>query len=131
MADYHQFTTDTDRRSGAYEITSRLKSSLSKLPACNGLNVWLPHTTAGITVNESADPDVMEDMITRFESMVPWENDYQHYEGNAAAHIKSMMLDSHQWLPIENGSLSLGRWQGVFLLEWDGPRTRTVRVYPD
>lgn len=130
MGDTEKFTVETDQRSDAYEITDQINSSLSSFSDLPGVNVWVPHTTAGITVNESADPDVMKDMIQQFEQFIPWEGNYQHYEGNAAAHIKSMILGSHQWLPVVDGNLSLGRWQGVFLLEWDGPRTRTVELYP-
>jgi secondary thiamine-phosphate synthase enzyme len=73
---------------------------------------------------------VMTDLIRQLESVVPWDGDYDHAEGNAAAHIKSVLLGSHQWIPVDDRELSLGRWQGVFLLEWDGPRERTVRIQP-
>jgi len=124
-----EFTVESGQRADAIELTDRINTCLSDLETAGEINVWVPHTTAGITVNESADPNVMTDMIDQFEQFVPWSNNYQHIEDNAAAHIKSQLLGSHQWLPVTNDRLDLGRWQGVFLLEWDGPRTRTVQLH--
>ncbi len=127
-----KFTVSSDEHTQAIELTNRINTALDEFEdPPTGLNVWVPHTTAGITVNESADPKVMQDLISQLEVVVPWEGDYAHYEGNAAAHIKSVLLGSHQWLPVSGNQLNLGRWQGIFLLEWDGPRERTVEVYPD
>lgn len=124
-----EFSVETSQRSQAIDITDRVESALASINGGSGVNVWIPHTTAGITVNESADPNVMSDMIDRFEKIIPWDDDYDHIEDNAAAHIKSQLLGSHQWLPVSDSTLNLGRWQGVFLLEWDGPRTRTVQIH--
>lgn len=126
-----EFTVTSNRHSEAIDVTDPINEKISGLttgPA--GVNVWVPHTTAGITVNESADPSVMTDLINQLESVVPREGEYDHAEGNAAAHIKSILLGSHQWLPVSGGKLDLGRWQGVFLLEWDGPRERTIKIHP-
>lgn len=122
-------TVDTSSRSQAVDITRRVEENLSKVTTARGVNLWVPHTTAGITVNESADPNLMEDVIDELEELVPWNNDYKHIEDNAAAHIRSVLLGSHQWVPVSENSLQLGRWQGIYLLEWDGPRTRRVELY--
>lgn len=125
-----ELTVSTEKHAQAIDVTDRINAAVGRMEGDpGGLNVWVPHTTAGITVNESADPDVMSDLIAQLENVVPWEGDYDHYEDNAAAHIKSVLLGSHQWLPVAEGRLKLGRWQGVFLLEWDGPRERTLEVY--
>jgi len=90
--------------------------------------VFVPHTTAGITVNEHADPSVVEDIATQFEAMVPQHHGYRHMEGNAPAHIKTTLVGNSETLLVENGKLVLGTWQGVFLCEFDGPRNRTILV---
>lgn len=125
-----KLTLKTDKRAQAIDITSMVESRLSELEIDSGVNIWVPHTTAGVTVNEAADPAVMSDLIDQLEELIPWDNNYQHMEGNSAAHVKSILLDCHQWLPVENGSLALGRWQGLFFLEWDGPRSRNLYIYP-
>jgi len=91
-------------------------------------HIFSPHTTAGIIVNENADPDVCADMIARLDELVPVSADYRHAEGNAHAHIKATLVGQSAAIPIENGRLALGRWQGIFLAEFDGPRERTVLV---
>ncbi|MFB6344400.1 MAG: secondary thiamine-phosphate synthase enzyme YjbQ [bacterium] len=124
-----QLTVSTNSHSQAVDITEDINNALVDLHSgSSGVHLWVPHTTAGITVNESNDPAVMSDLIDQLESVVPWDGSYDHAEGNAAAHIKSILLGSHQWVPVSDGTLDLGRWQGVFLLEWDGPRERTVQV---
>ncbi len=90
--------------------------------------VFIPHTTCGVTINENADPDVRRDMITELNEIVPWENRYKHLEGNSAAHIKSSMMGFSSIIPIENQHLQLGVWQGLYLCEFDGPRTRNVII---
>ncbi len=90
--------------------------------------VYVPHTTAGIAVQEGYDPDVVRDITVALEAQVPEQGDYRHAEGNSAAHIKSLMTGTSQTLPIEYGKLQLGRWQAVFFCEYDGPRERTVWV---
>ncbi len=90
--------------------------------------VYCPHTTAGITVNENADPDVVRDILSKTGRLIPWEDDYRHFEGNSAAHIKAMLSGFSQTFIIENGRLLLGTWQGIYFAEFDGPRSRTVYV---
>ena len=88
--------------------------------------IFVPHTTCGLTINESADPDVAVDMKMQFSKMVPKENNFRHYEGNSDSHIKTSMVGSSETIFIEEGLLILGTWQGLFLCEFDGPRTRKV-----
>ncbi len=125
-----QFNVSTQERTDVIDITNQINNRLKEIELDAGVNVWVPHTTAAVTVNEAADPAVMRDVTAQLADLVPWDNNYQHMEGNSAAHIKSILTDCHQWLPVQNGKLDLGRWQGVFFLEWDGPRTRKVQLYP-
>jgi len=90
--------------------------------------VFIPHTTCAVTINENADPDVRRDMITELNEMVPWENKYHHSEGNSAAHIKSSMMGFSSVIPIADKRLQLGVWQGLYVCEFDGPRTRNVII---
>ncbi len=91
--------------------------------------VYVPHTTAGITINENADPDVVHDFLKQLDEMVPWEQPfYRHGEGNSAAHVKASMMGSSVTVLIEDGRLVLGTWQGIWYCEFDGPRTRTAIV---
>jgi len=91
-------------------------------------HVFVPHTTAGITINENADPAVVRDIIAKLERLVPWEGDYAHGEGNSAAHVKAGLLGFSQTILIDNGALALGTWQSLFFCEFDGPRQRKVWV---
>lgn len=90
--------------------------------------VFVPHTTAGITINENADPDVVRDMTMILERIVPWEGGYRHAEGNSAAHVKASMMGNSAHLIVENGQIQLGTWQSIYFCEFDGPRTRSVWV---
>ncbi|NQT83513.1 YjbQ family protein, partial [bacterium] len=90
--------------------------------------VYVPHTTAGITINENADPSVKSDIIMELNKRIPFEDGYQHGEGNSAAHIKASIMGCCVAIPLENGRPVLGTWQGIYLCEFDGPRTRQVHV---
>ncbi|MBP7494393.1 MAG: secondary thiamine-phosphate synthase enzyme YjbQ [Spirochaetales bacterium] len=90
--------------------------------------VYVPHTTAGVTINEAADPSVKADILRELDKLVPLHDSYQHREGNSAAHIKASLLCSSVTLPITEGALSLGTWQGIYFCEFDGPRRRRVFV---
>ena len=90
--------------------------------------IHVPHTTAAVAVQEGYDPDVARDILVALDKLVPQQGDYQHAEGNSAAHIKSLITGTSQMLPIEYGTLQLGRWQAVFFCEFDGPRERTVWI---
>ena len=90
--------------------------------------VYVPHTTAGVTINEAADPSVKADLLMELNKIVPFQDRYQHTEGNSAAHIKASLVGSSVTLPISGGSLALGTWQGIYFCEFDGPRRRQVLV---
>ena len=119
----------THSRSELMDITPLVRDIVHKSKIENGLcYVFVPHTTAGITINENADPSVRQDILTGLDKMVPWQGDYTHMEGNAAAHIKASLVGSSETIPVEKGDLVLGTWQGVFFAEFDGPRRREVWI---
>jgi len=107
------------------EINRIIAGSGVKQGVCR---VFVPHTTAGITINENADPDVVRDIIATLDKLVPWNGDYAHTEGNSAAHVKASMLGFSQTVLIQNGTMALGTWQSVYFCEFDGPRTRQCWV---
>ncbi|TMG39801.1 MAG: YjbQ family protein [Chloroflexi bacterium] len=122
-------TVRSRKRSDALDITDRVEQLVRESDVSDGLcHVYVPHTTAGVFINENADPDVLTDLLGTLDNLVPWEGGYRHAEGNAAAHIKSTLVGTSQTIPIREGRLQLGRWQGIFLADFDGPRERTVRV---
>ena len=111
------------------EITNRVNDVIHRSGVEEGVcYLYLPHTTAGIIINENADPTVARDILDRLEALVPTRGNYHHLEGNAPAHIKATLTGLSLAVPVENGRLALGRWQGVFLCEFDGPRDRTVMM---
>ncbi len=111
------------------DITGEVNGALRKLGASGGIcQVFVPHTTAGLVVNENADPDVCIDMLTWLEEVVPQSHPFRHAEGNSPAHIKATLVGQSATLPLDGGRLALGTWQGIFLAEFDGPRQRTVIV---
>lgn len=111
------------------DITSRVQDAVQRLGLDQGLvTVFVPHTTAGILINENADPDVSADIARTLDRLVPWRGDYQHTEGNAAAHIKAALVGSSVQVLVRNNRLVLGTWQGIFFCEFDGPRQRRVWV---
>ncbi|WP_082861248.1 secondary thiamine-phosphate synthase enzyme YjbQ [Fictibacillus phosphorivorans] len=124
------FTIQTHQRDEMYEITSTLEAYLEEQRVNDGvMYIYCPHTTAGITINENADPDVVHDMLMRLDEVYPWEHQkYRHAEGNSASHLKASTVGSSQVVFIQNGKLLLGTWQGVYFCEFDGPRTRKYHV---
>ena len=113
---------------GFLDISIEIKRIVRESGVVKGLcNVYIPHTTAGITINENADPDVVTDMLEGLDKMVP-KLKYRHYEGNTIAHIKASLMGDSINIPIDNGVLCLGQWQGIYFCEFDGPRTRSVYV---
>ena len=121
----------TSRRTELVPVTRAVQAAVGTLPAWDGLlHVYSPHTTAGVTVNEQADPDVASDMEKALARMVPWKADYAHAEGNSAAHIQTALVGGAAWVPVRGGTLALGTWQGIFLCEFDGPRTRELWLTP-
>jgi len=120
---------ETKRQIEVVDITEMVQGALDESGIRSGLCVlYVPHTTAGITINEGADPDVMRDLIGKLSEIIPLNGHYLHREGNAAAHIKTSILGSSEVVIIENGRLVLGTWQSIFLCEFDGPRHRRVLV---
>lgn len=124
-----EFTLSTERNLWI-DVTSRVRDALRESGAKNGLCiVYCPHTTAGITINENADPDVVRDLIFALEKTYPDRAEFRHAEGNSAAHLKASVIGSSATVVIREGRLLLGMWQGIYFCEFDGPRTR--RFYVD
>ena len=108
------------------EIRNLVRSSSIKEGFCM---LYVPHTTAAVTINESADPSVKSDILMILNKIIPWEAEYRHLEGNSPAHIKSTIVGASELVAIENEKLVLGTWQGIFFCEFDGPRNRKVNVH--
>ena len=123
------FQIATKSREAMIDITSRLEELVRESGVQSGLmTVYTPHTTTGLTINEGADPDVCRDILAHLRAIVPQHAGFRHAEGNSDAHIKATIFGSSVQVIIDGGRLMLGTWQRVFLGEFDGPRTRTVRV---
>jgi secondary thiamine-phosphate synthase enzyme len=119
----------TRERTELIDITSDINKLIQKSGVAQGLcMIFVPHTTAAVTINESADPSVKSDILKILNQIIPWEANYRHLEGNSPAHIKSTLVGSSELIAIENQRLILGTWQGIFFCEFDGPRTRKVDV---
>ena len=119
----------TTKRAEFIDITSRVSKAVMQEKVNSGVCVvFCPHTTAGLTINENADPSVKKDIINHLEELVPEGKGYSHMEGNADSHIKSSLLGSLLNISIERGNLALGTWQGIYFCEFDGPRSREVYV---
>ena len=124
-----QIAVKTHKPCELLDITSQVENVVRKSGIQSGLcYVFVPHTTAGITINENADPDVIKDILKELDKIVPLKDNYLHAEGNSAAHIKSSMMGCSQEVIIEGGQLQLGTWQSLFFCEFDGPRSRKVWV---
>jgi secondary thiamine-phosphate synthase enzyme len=124
-----RLTIETRSREELLDITSRLREIVER-PGCKAAAclVFCPHTTAGLTINEHADPSVARDIAAAIAPLVPEGRPWRHLEGNAPAHVKASLIGSSVTIPMEEGRLALGTWQGLFLCEFDGPRTREVWV---
>jgi len=124
----------TSSRVEFQDITRKVRDIISSSGVKSGIcYVFVPHTTAGIVVNEHADPSVVEDIVAQLDKMVPQHGNYRHLEGNSPAHIKASMLGDSETLFIDDGQVVLGTWQGIFFCEFDGPRNRhvMVKIIPD
>ncbi len=122
-------TVKTTAQTELIDITVEVQKIVRTSDARDGLcMVYVPHTTAAVTINESADPSVKADILMVLNKIIPWDAGYRHLEGNSAAHIKSSLVGASELIAIENGRLVLGTWQGIFFCEFDGPRTRKVHV---
>ena len=119
----------TGKHTQMLDITRDIQKAVTESGVKEGIcTVFIPHTTAAVTINENADPDVVRDFTTEINKIVPWEDGYHHMEGNSAAHLKSSMIGFSEQILIEDGRLVLGVWQGIYFCEYDGPRTRKVYV---
>ena len=119
----------THSKSEFINITPEVHKIVQRLGFKEGVcYVYVPHTTAAVTINENADPSVQKDILNELNKIVPWDDHYTHMEGNASAHIKSTIVGSSVYIPISDGKLALGIWQGIFFCEFDGPRHREVFV---
>jgi len=122
-------TVQTGARTQFIDITARVASVVRQSGLSEGICcVYVPHTTAGITINENADPSVRRDILAELDKVIPLRDGYTHAEGNSAAHIKSSLVGHSVTVPVVDGRLALGTWQGIYLCEFDGPRSRRVYV---
>jgi secondary thiamine-phosphate synthase enzyme len=123
------FQVRTSTQTEFIDITRSVQEALKKTGVENGICiVFIPHTTAAVTINENADPSVVQDIIMELNKIVPLKDQYRHLEGNSPAHIKASLVGCSQIVFVESGKLVLGTWQGIFFCEFDGPRSRQVHV---
>jgi secondary thiamine-phosphate synthase enzyme len=119
----------SSRRTDFIDITHSVQEVIQKSGVGEGIcHLFIPHTTAAVTINENADPSVTRDILMMLNKLIPSEDDYRHLEGNSPAHIKSSLLGCSETVLVESGKLVLGTWQGIFFCEFDGPRSRKVYV---
>ncbi len=124
-----EFTVKTTRSTEMVNITTDVQRQVTKTGIKDGLVlIHVPHTTAGITINEGADPSVKADIVDTLNEIVPWERVYGHAEGNSPAHIKTSLVGSSVTVILEDGRIELGQWQSIFLCEFDGPRSRRLQA---
>jgi len=123
-----EFSVTTQKRSQLVDITELVRAALGELEGATAALVYVPHTTAGVTINEHADPDVARDVLSGLEKLAPQHAGWRHAEGNSDAHLKTVLVGSSATVPVSGGTLVLGTWQGIFLCEFDGPRDRWVDV---
>ena len=119
----------TRARTQMVDITAQVREAVAQSGIRDGLvHVMSMHTTGAVTINENADPDVETDILNTINKIVPWDDNFRHMEGNSAAHIKVSLFGPSEFIPLEDGRLVLGTWQGIFFCEFDGPRSRKVHV---
>lgn len=124
-----KLNVNTSKHTQMLDITDKVQQAIDDSGVKDGIcTVFIPHTTAAVTINENADPDVVRDFTMEINKIVPWEDGYYHMEGNSAAHLKSSMIGFSEQVIIDNGRLVLGTWQGIYFCEFDGPRNRKVYV---
>jgi secondary thiamine-phosphate synthase enzyme len=124
-----EITIKTNTRAQILDITAQVQKVVSESGITEGLCcVFIPHTTAGVTINENADPSVRQDIIMELNKVIPFDDNYSHLEGNSAAHIKASIIGPSVNIPVKNNNLLLGTWQGICFCEFDGPRTRKYYV---
>ena len=123
------FQVRTSTQTEFIDITHSVQEAVKKTGVEEGICViFIPHTTAAVTINENADPSVVQDIVMELNKMVPFKDQYHHMEGNSPAHIKASLVGCSEMVIVESGKLVLGTWQGIFFCEFDGPRNRKVHV---
>jgi len=123
------FQVKTSAQTDLIDITRSVQEAVKKTGVEDGICIiFIPHTTAAVTINENADPSVVQDMVMELNKIVPFKDQYRHTEGNSPAHIKSSLVGCSEIVFVESGKLVLGTWQGIFFCEFDGPRNRKVHV---
>ena len=126
---HERITVATEKREQTVDITARVKAAVTRAKIADGIvAVTVAHTTAGVFVNENADPNVQRDLLTALERAVPSDARYEHAEGNGPAHVKSVLIGSSVTLAVRDGEVSLGTWQGIYFAELDGPRDRSATI---
>ncbi len=124
-----QRSISTTKHTQMVDITDLVQKAVEESGVTDGIcTVFIPHTTAAVTINENADPDVVRDFTAELGKLVPWEDGYRHLEGNSAAHLKASLIGFSQQIIVDGGKLALGTWQGIWFCEYDGPRRRSVYV---
>ena len=124
-----EITIKTNTQTQILDITAQVQKVVGESGIAEGLCcVFVPHTTAGVTINENADPSVKQDIVMELNKVIPFNDNYSHLEGNSAAHIKASIIGSSVNIPVKNNNLLLGTWQGICFCEFDGPRTRKFYV---
>jgi secondary thiamine-phosphate synthase enzyme len=123
------FQVKTSAQTELIDITHSVQEAVKKTGTEDGICIiFIPHTTAAVTINENADPSVVQDILMELNKVIPFKGPYRHMEGNSSAHIKASLLGCSEMVIVESGKLVLGTWQGIFFCEFDGPRNREVRV---
>lgn len=126
---FYSYQLRTRKKTEFINITQEIKKCVADSGIKDGLcTVYIPHTTAAVTINEAADPSVVVDILTSVNKLIPFHDNYRHMEGNAHAHIKSSLFGVNTQIPVKNKHLTLGTWQGIFFCEFDGPRNRSYHV---
>jgi len=124
-----EITIQTNTQTQILDITVQVQNAVGESGIAEGLCcVFIPHTTAGVTINENADPSVKQDIVMELNKVIPFDDNYSHLEGNSAAHIKASIIGSSVNVPVKNNNLLLGTWQGICFCEFDGPRRRKFYV---
>ncbi len=124
-----QISIKTARLTEFQDITAHISELVTRSGVQDGFAfLFVPHTTAAVTINENADPDVVTDMLVSLDKLIPLKDNYRHCEGNSAAHLKSSLIGASETIAIANGRLQLGTWQGIYFCEFDGPRSRQLTI---
>ncbi|PRX32594.1 secondary thiamine-phosphate synthase enzyme [Orenia metallireducens] len=126
---FTEFDLKTNNHSELIDMTDSIQDIINESQVENGIClIFIPHTTAGVTINENADSTVKDDILYKLDDLIPWQDNYRHLEGNSAAHLKASLFGNSEQIIINDSRLLLGTWQGIYFAEFDGPRRRNVQV---